>query len=99
MHYYRLKQVDYDGQYSYSDIKSVLVKGEGNDVSIYPNPTSSEVTIYTTQTTELQVLDVYGRLLKSQNISEGSNILNLDGIPTGMLFFIVGNQRFKVVKE
>lgn len=99
MHYYRLKQVDYDGQYSYSDIKSVLVKEESNDITIYPNPASSEVTIYSTQPTELQVLDVYGRLLKSQNISEGSNTINLAGIPTGMLFFIVGNQRFKVVKE
>jgi len=99
IHYYRLKQVDYDGQYSYSDIKSVLVKGEGNDFTIYPNPASSAVTIYTTQTTDLQVLDVYGRLLKSQNIPEGSNTINLAEIPTGMLFFIVGNQRFKVVKE
>lgn len=36
--YYRLKQTDFDGNYSYSDIRSVYISDGGN-FDIYPNPT------------------------------------------------------------
>jgi hypothetical protein len=36
--YYRLKQVDFDGTFEYSDIKSIEI--EGNNALIYPNPVS-----------------------------------------------------------
>jgi hypothetical protein len=37
--YYRLKQTDFDGRFTYSDIKSVQFEtNEDNTVEIYPNP-------------------------------------------------------------
>lgn len=39
--YYRLKQTDYDGQFSYSQIRSVDISNQGTSVKVYPNPTSS----------------------------------------------------------
>jgi len=42
--YYRLKQVDFDGSYSYSNIRSVNLEGI-NIVSVYPNPSSTNMTI------------------------------------------------------
>ncbi len=40
--YYRLKQVDFDGQFEFSPIRSVTLASNQNqiNVSIYPNPTS-----------------------------------------------------------
>lgn len=98
MNYYRIKQVDYDGKYSYSNIANVRYDGDSN-IIIYPNPTSSEVTITTTEQTTLQIMDVNGRLLNKQDISEGQNTINLSQLPTVILIFVVGNQRYKVLKE
>lgn len=39
--YYRLKQIDYNGRYTYSNIRAVEgLKQEGAPISIYPNPVS-----------------------------------------------------------
>ncbi|MBK9254992.1 MAG: T9SS type A sorting domain-containing protein [Saprospiraceae bacterium] len=72
--------MDYDGQYSYIDITSVRYNGYGI-TNIYPNPATSDVTITTSSTTSLQIMDVYGRLLKRQDISEGQNTLNVSALP------------------
>jgi len=40
--YYRLKQIDFNGQFEYSKVVSVNFKGEGHQVgAIYPNPSTS----------------------------------------------------------
>jgi hypothetical protein len=98
MNYYRIKQVDYDGKYSYSDIASLRYDGNG-ETSIYPNPATSEVNISTTEPTSMQIMDVYGRLLLNRDIYDGQNTINLAELPTGILIFVVGDQRFKVLKE
>jgi trimeric autotransporter adhesin len=98
MNYYRIKQVDYDGKYSFSDIASVRYDGNGES-SIYPNPASSEVTITTTEPTSFQIMDVNGKVHSKQEISEGQNTINLAGLPTGIFIFVVGDQRYKVLKE
>jgi hypothetical protein len=45
INYYRLKQTDFDGAFTYSDIKSVSIKGYTiqsiEEVTIYPNPIAS----------------------------------------------------------
>ncbi len=40
--YYRLKQVDFNGEYSYSQIEVLQYKSEMMDASLYPNPTNGE---------------------------------------------------------
>ncbi len=98
MNYYRIKQVDYDGKYSYSDIASVRYDGT-RETNIYPNPTTSEVNISTSEPTSLQIMDIYGRVLKRQNLSEGQNTVEISELPSGILIFVVGDCRFKVLKE
>jgi len=98
INYYRIKQVDYDDKYSYSDIVSVRYEGNSN-INIYPNPTTSEVTIKVPAATTLRIMDVYGKLYYHQVISEGQNTINLSELPSGILIFVVGDQRYKVLKE
>ncbi len=44
--YYRLKQVDFDGQYSFSQIKAVDSKNfQATQLSLYPNPISGDVVV------------------------------------------------------
>jgi hypothetical protein len=42
--YYRLKQTDYDGNFTYSDVKTITVP-EYNFVSIYPNPVRDNINL------------------------------------------------------
>jgi hypothetical protein len=53
INYYRIKQTDYDGQYSYSEIRSVRHIGKGN-VAISPRSTDGRLDI----STEMETYDV-----------------------------------------
>ncbi len=52
INYYRLKQVDVDGQYSYSDIQQVMIRGLAETFVVAPNP-------YDQSTGQLNVLTSY----------------------------------------
>jgi Secretion system C-terminal sorting domain len=43
--YYRIKQYDKDGQFVYSDIKSVRLDGRGFAISVFPNPVKDVATL------------------------------------------------------
>ena len=45
INYYRLNQVDFDGRFSYSPVKSVLFTDEGFNVRVWPNPVSNRLFI------------------------------------------------------
>jgi hypothetical protein len=73
------------------------VRYDGNgEISIYPNPATSEVTISTTEPTSMQIFDVYGRLLLNRGISDGQNTLNLSKFPSGILILVVGDKQYLV---
>ncbi|MBK7634631.1 MAG: T9SS type A sorting domain-containing protein [Saprospiraceae bacterium] len=57
------------------------------------------MTINILSATTLRIMDVYGKLYTQQTISEGQNTINLSALPTGILIFVVGDRRFKVLKE
>lgn len=69
--YYRLKQTDYNGDYDYSEMKSVV---NNNDTSfnIYPNPVTSGQSIsldFTMDKNEIyyvELLDLMGRTVRSE---------------------------------
>ncbi|TLM93237.1 right-handed parallel beta-helix repeat-containing protein [Hymenobacter jeollabukensis] len=63
--YYRLRQVDFDGQAKYSSVVAVQLTGGKGQLALYPNPARNELTIQlpatsATQAT-VQVLDAVGR--------------------------------------
>ena len=61
--YYRLKQTDYDGQYSYSNIVSVAFNLPNATVTIYPNPSDNGM-VYI-QSTELNDANLICRITNS----------------------------------
>jgi hypothetical protein len=44
-------------------------------------------------------MDVYGKVLSKHDISDGQNTIDLAELPAGILIFVVGDQRYKVLKE
>ena len=63
--YYRLKQVDYNGDFEYSDIASVNMT-DGFDVfSVYPNPATTNLNIKVNMPSEngkgfIEIINMYG---------------------------------------
>jgi hypothetical protein len=90
--YYRLEQVDQDGNLSYSKIVDVVWGADGSIVSIYPNPATDklnvDVSISKVAQLEVRLLDMSGRVIKStlQQTVKGMNNVTLDlsDIATGV---------------
>jgi hypothetical protein len=81
--YYRLKQTDYNGAFTYSYILPVTI-GETNDIQI-SNIISKETSIsfvYNNNNggkTQMQLLDASGRIIKSQEVNgDGSQLIRMN---------------------
>lgn len=99
VNYYRIKLVDYDGKFSYSDIASVRYKDNGETI-IYPNPATSEVTVEVSEPLEVLVTDTMGRVLHKQTVNKENNVVDLSGMPSGLLIFSLQNgHKVKVLKD
>jgi hypothetical protein len=65
--YYRLKQTDFNGDYSYSDVVAINNKGLG-DISVYPNPVKDLLTIKTNcENCIIKVYSAIGQLVYNGN--------------------------------
>lgn len=75
--YYRLKQTDMDGAFTYSEIKQ-LTFGRDNSISIYPNPAKDMVNVKVadwSKVAAVRILDVNGKILfQTQNASNGISL-------------------------
>ncbi|MBI3133712.1 MAG: DUF2341 domain-containing protein [Bacteroidetes bacterium] len=78
--YYRLKQTDFDGQSSYSEIRSVTI--QDTQITIYPNPTNNHITLTDNKAELGQILicDMLGRDVtpQTQQINKTESIVVVD---------------------
>ena len=61
--YYRLKQVDLDGSFEYSDVIRVVTNNKLSNTLVYPNPFENIVNIDIKQLKECQIIDIKGRIV------------------------------------
>lgn len=102
--YYRLKQTDFDGQYSYSNIVPVkFVENNKSNINLYPNPVNAGETINIefSNISEKELLvvlrDMQGREFASKlavNVEEGKLIgISLDSsIPKGVYLVVASSE-------
>jgi len=103
INYYRLKQIDYDGNYDYSEI--VCIRNYlDTDISVYPNPVKEHMTINSSNILTNQqflVYDATGRqmYLSSSRESDYAISINTSTLETGIYYIKLssGNIR-KMVK-
>ncbi|MFK7937000.1 MAG: FG-GAP-like repeat-containing protein [Saprospiraceae bacterium] len=90
--YYRLKMLDNDGQFEYSPVRSVELRG--NDFIenwLAPNPTKDEITITlptnfkAEKSTEITIFNNAGQLIKRLNVAENHR-LSLADLPNGLYY-------------
>ncbi len=76
-----------------------------NKFKIFPNPTQNKVTVQLNNVgnASLEVFDVNGKVLLSQNLINASNTININELPLGLYFFKISSDEGvttqKVVKQ
>lgn len=57
-----------------------------SNLSVYPNPTTGQVTICNAQNVlrNVNVYDVYGKLVLSENVNAETAVINLSNMPSGL---------------
>ncbi len=103
-YYYRVKQVDKDGRYSYSSVISIIYSGD-NTITIYPNPVKNNLVIQQTgnSRTSVVVTDLTGKTVYSTTFAAGSLHINAQSWSKGLYLVRVfkedGVNTFKIVKQ
>jgi len=97
--YYRLKQVDFDGAFEYSNIVYVENKNNSEPVIIYPNPAHDFVT-YEGGAATLTFFDAYGRKVMEQTTQDQSTTVDVTNLEVGIYMLeITNSSNEKTVKR
>ncbi len=103
--YYRLKQINIDGTFTYSNIVKLTYNRNGKVRSIiYPNPTEGSVMLVIKENalfgSEAGIYDINGRLLEKIKITSGNQVINLGKYLAATYFIKLKNgEVFKVIKN
>ena len=94
--YYRLKMVDLDGSFNYSNIRLTRLEVETAEMSVSPNPARNterlKVTWYPRKGQEqayLNILDPNGKNLHRKIIFEGTNFVRLPALIEGIYYVLI----------
>lgn len=97
--YYRLKQVDLDGNYTYSNVEKVMF-GSSSLVRIYPNPTTNVFYIDGIEDgSQLRVFDAVGKLILNKDRINNHYQVSLDGFANGSYFMIIKGKDNQTTKH
>lgn len=90
--FYRLKQIDFDGSYVYSDVVVAKVEDNKNVVTIHPNPAKNYITLSNLKGNELiKVVDLTGKTVVSLHAKSATEQIKLNGLAMGMYSCIINN--------
>ncbi len=104
--YYRLKQTDFDGQFTRFQIKSInLQKYKNSTLFIYPNPCSNKITMMGSNLglEEIRVYDMVGKNITcftTQTIIHNSKVIfDLSQLSLGVYYLKTKTATIKVYKQ
>jgi hypothetical protein len=101
---YRLKMIDIDGSYMYSNVLNALVECDDQNLSVYPNPVANgklNVGLNSADNVEAILTSVTGQLIKKIILKNGINNIDVSELSNGVYIlstkFVNGiNQNVKV---
>lgn len=93
--FYRLRQVDFSGDFTYSAIVSVRFDEQGALV-IYPNPVGDRLRILNAEEGEYQVFNTVGQTLLRGELGHD---IDVSGLPAGTYFLKVGARTERFFKR
>lgn len=97
--YYRLKQTDYDGQFTYSQAVAVKINEKVIGINVYPNPTHDVLNFQFEADggdAIIKVIDMTGRvaLEEKKNFKQGvvSSFINLKELANGVYYLTISGE-------
>ena len=90
--YYRLKQTDFDGKFSYSKIVAVVF-GDSYSTNVYPNPFSASLYIELDEAplpnnnTVFKIYNLLGTQIMNMPLKNQSATIEVDDIPAGAYYY------------
>ena len=96
-YYYKLKQIDYDNKYKYSEIKKAMLELENNGIRIMPNPAAKMLQVFFDNAAErgtviLKVVDAKGSVMLSRSHNMDTNVsanLNVSVLARGQYILTI----------
>jgi Secretion system C-terminal sorting domain len=106
--YYRIKQVDIDERISYSEIKSITLKNNMQNITVFPNPATDHIRVISNSgndnLSKAKIFDLSDRIIAEKKLQSNSNMIMINELPTGTYIIrvetdsgVVYNQ--KIVKQ
>lgn len=95
--YYRLKQTDFDGKITYSNLVNVYFE-KSFDFNVYPNPFNATTTIATNSsqinTCNFKLHTTLGEEVLNEKLSKQSNTFDTNSLPSGIYVYkIISNDK------
>jgi len=95
VNYYRLKQVDFDGKVSFSEIRSVLFDAK-DGVMIFPNPVKDQLFfVNLPEDAEIIINDMQGNLILSTN----NSTVDVQDFQNGVYFAVIQSPTSSEIKK
>ena len=71
--YYRLRQIDFNGQYEYSNVIAVDCTTNEESLEVYPNPVQNELNVVISNnkhtTSDIKIYDLTGKIVFRQQLN------------------------------
>ncbi|HKG68842.1 MAG TPA: T9SS type A sorting domain-containing protein, partial [Segetibacter sp.] len=101
--YYRLKMVDKDGKFTYSQVILIIISSRSEfDFVMYPNPATSELRIISADdnaTFKVNIYNQQGQKVTGKPIVPASGVISVKHLPKGLyLLQVISDKGFKVKK-
>ena len=100
--YYRIKQIDFDGQMSYTPVKSISFDKYHKSLRITPNPVTHQLNIYGeyAKDTQVQIFNAHGRKMDGLLFHKEQTNLSVDvsHLAAGLYLLHVNGENLRFVK-
>lgn len=98
-YYFRLKMTDIDGSFQYSPVTRINHVGSAPQLAVFPNPTTGVVTISSYKWQSATISNHIGQVVRRINLIEGTQILDLATLPSGIYFLKADQHSIKFIKR
>jgi len=85
IYYYRIKQIDLDGNFSYTDTRSISVR-VNNKITIFPNPAVESLNVSNLSTGWINIHNSMGQKIKSIYVDSPSKVIDVSGLSSGVYY-------------
>src|SRR5688572_6022657 len=97
-YYYRLKMVDRDGKYQYSNIVRINNNFTGIKLSVFPNPVNALITIISPGQQEAFITNTSGQRIKKISLINGNQTINVAALNPGIYIIKTEEGFMKFIK-